>query len=661
MRKNSKICPFYDLLAVIPTPRAPCRWLSGSFSVIDPAAKMFNNSRVSVRALLELMPTTLPPTSWLSKSSWQPAAVPYPIPAPDAPADLETSGPARSSPSSPQAAKTQELPLADASNEPGALTDDVDSSTHAESAESRDISFDGGRLGAPASPDRNPSPSAPWPDPAGREQSPLVDQTRASQSGPDPVSPASQSTTIRPCASSTEEKSPASEAPLQAAQGGPSDPSIGRPPPSSAPRFPALIGLGGEGSDDDFMFSFKKISPPDAAAFYMPHKQQQHQPSISDPAPAAAEPSPPVDDITQGSANEAAFEREALRHQLQELELLSLGWRSRLVSASQDGSPSLTDDDADPSGSTGHGADPGGCTGLVGEPGGSTFPDVQAGVDWESVKDVGHLEVGFPPSDAPPCSTSPPRCLRPAPYIEATCSEDGDATFVLGGDSGSETDDTDELIARKSPYKALPPAGHGAHPAAASGTQAYRASRAASKSCDKATGVSSSITTVVTSRPLALPPGGPHGSDEDWMFGFSVTGRSLLSPCNAPSPSDSQRALGRSLVPARATVHPAMAPHLEVTSSDAISIPNDDPLKDSHRALRPPYVVLSEASSVVRMGSEQQAAAHHVRPDTDGEEDAALVQRVQYGGPDAPPSTTGFRISNALPALQPDFKLTFSR
>ena len=149
------------------------------------------------------------------------------------------------------------------------------------------------------------------------------------------------------------------------------------------------------------------------------------------------------------------------------------------------------------------------------------------------------------------------------------------------------------------------------------------------------------------------------------MFGFSVIGRTL-PPCNASPPSDSQRALGKSLVPAREVAfHPAMAPHLEVTS--AVSIPNADPIEigggeDTHRASRP-FIVLSEGPSV---GSGRQAAVHHARPDTDGEEDSAVpVQRVQYGGHDALPSTmaggTGFRISNALPALQPDFELKFSR
>ena len=480
---------------------------------------------------------------------------------------------------------------------------------------------------------------------------------------------------------------------------------------SSPPRMPALLGFD-PAMDDDFMFSFKKIRPQpspssqgspmdedfqklrpgDAASFYMPGR---HPPSLSDQegtpatkdhaATAAASftcgsssaTAPPLSGNSSVSpaGTTMAHDKESLRLQLQELELMSLGWRTRLMPSSPPPSPSAPL----PPGPerTGLGHRPGSEDGQVddgtnagGDSGSSDQEDKQPGLE-------GHpLE---PRSPAAAAAAFPPLCSRPAPYVAATCSEDEDDgnMLVYGGVSGSDTDDTDELLARKSCYVAAP------EPAAAAAAAAARRLRSGAEDGAEA---GPSVTAVTTTRPL--PQLGPGQSNDDWLFGFSVktkptsgSAAAVLHPGMAGTRDSSMQFPGASGAAAR-VLHPGLAgwapPASAVLPSQAASsfdrqigsMPSPDVTRGASQdgpwlpAESPQEEVPGEGSSGLQQSPASPTSAlpapllaSKVEVEDEGD---IQVQRVQFAGSSSSPAAGGFRFANRLPPVPSDIDLTFN-
>lgn len=97
-------------------------------------------------------------------------------------------------------------------------------------------------------------------------------------------------------------------------------------------------------------------------------------------------------------------------------------------------------------------------------------------------------------------------CARPAPRIEATCSEDEEDCFVMGGvaSDGYNTDDTDELMARAAGADLLGP---------------WVPRRPAPR--DPTSGQPEPTVTALASQAVA-------GGAADWMFAFSRGGNEGL-------------------------------------------------------------------------------------------------------------------------------------
>ena len=334
------------------------RWLSGTLSLIEPEAKLFVNNRVQVRALMELLPSTLPPLTWLSKSAWQPMMAPNP------------------------ASLSRMLDDQSSINQPPPETrEDVNSSQSKQLIE------------------------------AAAETEEEVINIEA------PIDPAAESHPMKENKTVVPFTSLSSDEP-------------NRPPVSALDTSSFNL--------NDYLFSFANGDdevPGDIADEMLnpscvePQAADDLDASVVDDlllACSSLAPGSPshLEQIAKASTDQADMDadKEMLRRQLQELELISLGFMSRFESTALD-YPQID------------------------------YPQIDAEVECSQPlisKELAHQS--HPEED---CQ------VVYAPRVNKTCSEDGDDLFLPGlgtFDTGSmDSDDTDELLARASGLEVMGP------------------------------------------------------------------------------------------------------------------------------------------------------------------------------------------------------------
>lgn len=334
------------------------RWLSGTFSLIEPESKVFANNRIQVRSLLELLPSTLPPLSWLSKSAWQPIMAPNPAPL-----------------------------LAENVYPDASLSENKAS---------------------------NPEPSlenTARDEIEGNVEANVMAEERVHVDAIEPLTAEASAEIVAPPSPSVELQPPS---PIDQA-------SVKIQPPSPIDQATFL---------NDYLFSFSRgvneeVPEEVADAMLSPLDPEPEQVACEDFEAGGVEivqalsSDADVALAVQSSADhrsmssdvpDMASDKATLRRQLQELELMSMGFRTRF--GSLDGQESPT-----------------------------SSPQIQ---DQQAVVIVTEEEV-----------VSLPAPLL-APRVERTCSEDGANLLnpMFGYASGSDSDDTDELIARASGARA---------------------------------------------------------------------------------------------------------------------------------------------------------------------------------------------------------------
>ncbi|KAG1667655.1 hypothetical protein FOA52_004682 [Chlamydomonas sp. UWO 241] len=311
------LAPLVSAAATARAHQPSTRWLSGSFTLVDSSAKLFSNSRLQVRALLELMPTTLPPAAWLAKSAWAPV---HPPPQPQ-PAHTTTVT-QRASPARAEAAAAQPLPTEAAAAQPSSPTRAAVAAAAAAAAASS---------GAAYVDHLSPAPVAM----ATSADAAATAATAAATAATAAATAATAETAATAAATAGADGrsvgvSGGGAGPGAATAAGSSTTSPQQPQPAAAgarTRSPLRLSHGSSASLDALAASVcttPAASPSTAAA-------------------AAAAASPGYAGSPEPSPGDAALyqDKEALRRQLQELEMLSLGWADRLSSGSSNGSGRL--------------------------------------------------------------------------------------------------------------------------------------------------------------------------------------------------------------------------------------------------------------------------------------------------------------------------------
>ncbi|GAX82212.1 hypothetical protein CEUSTIGMA_g9640.t1 [Chlamydomonas eustigma] len=583
------------------------RWLSGTYTLIDPTAKMFSNSRVTVRALLELLPTTLPPTSWLTKSAWQPVvALQHTRPMPVKSEQLVDT----SSASVPSSAEEKQHTASVASN---TLDTNIGVGSIENSAVTQDL--DEAVISAGA---------------VGREDlgSTMPGLSRTATGGP-----------------------------------------LGA-------QADVMLGDQGGVDDDDWMFSFKKILP---VVSMHPVRTDAEYSERTGEGTVSLVGHPEVLDVgiftsqacehdgttasgkeevsavadQQGSLDGSAggtllSDKEALRRKLQELEdcVTSMGWRCEGGRGDvADGSKLERQHD--------------GLTGLSNPRNEVNVQKLVSSLPTSQVQPVTFVVLQsssvFVPtahsSSSPDASTSksllPKQPVsgtsRSAPYVAATCSEDEEETFVLGDYGGSDTDDTDELLASKSRY------------VVDNGAAATRLQDQSIKGSLGREGTSnenhedsrlgtrrhmSAVTALTSGR--EVQEGGVQ-SNEDWMFEFGVSARSARKTAQQTGNASSSSVLHPSMV------HPGMSiasVHQTLMKARAEAFQ-----KNASIASTPHTGVATSTQSIHATDSRRENAAGSAF----AFEPEVQVQRVHH----SPSSHNSLKFRNALPSVPSDFKLEY--
>lgn len=362
--------------------------------------------------------------------------------------------------------------------------------------------------------------------------------------------------------------------------------------------------------DDDWMFSFKKERRPVPAAVQAPG--QASTPEGPDHSTLTTGPAAPLGVVSP----DVAADKAMLRRQLQELDLLAMGWQNRLAPGTTSSMP------------------------------GTSSPAAAT-----------HIQM--PGTNIPLNSTG---TERPAPFVAATCSEDEEEMMVWGGASGSDTDDTDELLAKKSRIADPPQTRRkvGAASTLAPGTVVTSLAR-----------VSPELA-VADGMPTPLRP----VPNDDWMFGFSKMPLSEGPSASAGAqlvasgaeligtPSSSLATRGIKPTP----VHPLLASSNASSKKPAevnrsISNANPSGPQPSVGSSQPVESILNMSGSDGRLWQE---GSHQV-PGNAQQESSGLqgtgmqlnvdVQRVQHVSERV--IHTGVQFANVLPSIPPDFKLTY--
>ena len=617
---------------------------------------------LQVRVLLELLPTTLPPASWLDRTAWQPQGPPL-----------------------------QQSPAH------AGLTDPVSALSRTQ-AQSQDAAGGGRELQEEASKTQ-----------AGSSASPRIGAHTASAA---------------PMAASMEGASEAARAPSPPSAALPSmlPPGDSEQPGGTGRTVTSLVAPSFM-IDDDFMFSFRKDAVPVSLKPSLPTAGEATEGSINS-AVGVQQPLPSEGgETTQGAAQAAGLLmekgsvdaaaatavtegaadsvspalREALRRQLQELELLSLGWQTRL--GPHNGTEGDRPQEAPAATSTHNSMDRqasavSGPAHAAGHPTAGMSPWVEGSAAAQPSSSGAALQQVV--EQLPPASAG----KRPAPYVAATCSEDEDDCVVWGGGGGSDTDDTDELLAAKSSL----------HPGAPPRLK-VRAAEAGLKPGTTLTSLSfpsnwgrarndGEVGSGEGQRPemTGLQQATGVNNLDDWLFGFSrppPTPTAATESAHVPTSLPAQSAAVHPLFNNAATEQPAAvtssspAMAIQVPTSPApmhpfLSSPQPSPAAPHLRHGQPGRVLNQEGGHA---GSSMTAPAasgeeHHalVPKAATVEQEAVLpallpvapqpemlaglsvdagveVQRVQL--PECAPSAPRIRFANTLPAIQLDFKLTY--
>jgi hypothetical protein len=230
--------------------------------------------------------------------------------------------------------------------------------------------------------------------------------------------------------------------------------------------------------------------------------------------------------------------------------------------------------------------------------------------------------------------------------VAATCSENEEDTFVLGDCGGSDTDDTDELLASKSRYVGLQRVGN-TSPLDESEKQVGR--EGASEESQENRRPALVVTALTSGREFQAGEGQSH---EEWMFGFSSS-----SARRSAAQNKAQQA-GRAF--SAGVQHPGMASlpaqQMRMDRPSTVTGVHTLMLSASHSVTE----TILQSSGAINSQRDCEPADSEGLVDTnvrirDVDTDGVQVQRIQH----SPSSKTTFKFSNVLPPVIPDFKLQY--